>query len=136
MDENHVNVSTMIGETCVHIAGMDIASDLITFTMQSGRIFTLKHNQDCCEAVEVEDVIGYPETLLGTPILVAEERSNSTDPLPPNSWEDSYTWTFYTFATVKGFVTLRWLGQSNGYYSESVDCYLTEPSTPLIEEGR
>jgi hypothetical protein len=52
-------------------------------------------------------------------LLEAEEVSDyDADSL--YAGEESYTWTFYKFATRKGFVTVRWYGSSNGYYSESV----------------
>jgi len=75
------------------------------------------HDQDCCESVRLYDITGNPDDLIGAPLVMADETSSFDDP-PPNP--DSWTWTYYKLATVKGFVTLRWLGESNGYYSEGV----------------
>lgn len=97
-------------------------SDEIRFFMEDGDEYLMYHEQDCCENVRVEDVIGDLKDLEGSPILVAEEVSGETpEDFEVNEWRESYTWTFYKFSTIKGSVTLRWLGESNGYYSERVD---------------
>jgi hypothetical protein len=88
----------------------------VRFESSDGRVFRLYHSQDCCENVDVEDICGDIEDLVGAPILMAEE-STSED----SDGCESKTWTFYKFATMKGYVTIRWLGESNGYYSESVE---------------
>ncbi len=87
--------------------------------MDDGSAYAFHHEQDCCENVWVEDVCGDVADLIGSPLVQAEEVvSKEGDPKP--EYPDSWTWTFYKFATIKGSVTLRWLGESNGYYSESV----------------
>jgi len=80
--------------------------------------YKMYHSQSCCENVVILDVCGDLEDLIGTQIVVAEERTNCQNDLKDH---DSVTWTFYTIRTVKGTIDIIWKGTSNGYYSESVD---------------
>lgn len=74
------------------------------------------HEQDCCEGVYVQEIHGDLGDLQGSPLLLADEVISYS-----NSSEDSCTWTFCKFGTIKGSVTIRWVGTSNDYYSESVN---------------
>lgn len=87
--------------------------------------YVFSHHQDCCEHVYIESIVGDVQDLVNTPILIAEESTGDTPADSTASPSDSYTWTFYKFATFKGWVDIRWLGESNGYYSESVDVEYT-----------
>ena len=109
------DVSDMLNKTIVSIEGMYGGCEQITFTCSDGTRYGMWHEQDCCESVRIEDVAGNPDDLLDTPLLMSESYTNSD--------RITGTWTFYKFATVKGYVTLRWLGESNGYYSEDVSFY-------------
>ena len=112
------DVSMLTGLTLVNIT---VSDDEIVFTDSDGRAYKMWHGQDCCESVTIEDITGEINDLLYTPILFAESVSNS-DNLNErkSSYDESFTWTFYKFSTIKGSVTIRWYGTSNGYYSESV----------------
>ena len=92
----------------------------IFFIDEDGIEYEMFHDYDCCENVYIEDICGDINNLIGSKIIMAEEVINR-DLSPLNKFDESYTWTFYKFATVKGYVTIRWYGESNGYYSEEVD---------------
>lgn len=110
-------VAYMLGKT---MRSVEQSEDEILFKATTGEVFRMYHGQDCCEHVEIEDIAGDLGDLVGSPLTMSEEISSEPpDGHVPN--EESETWTFYKFATVKGFVTIRWYGSSNGYYSESVD---------------
>lgn len=111
----YVSVEEMINETF-----SSVTSDLESVTFENDKVrYVLYHDQDCCESVVVEEIVGDLSDLEKWPILVAREETNADG---PELNEESYTWTFYNFATFKGYVTIRFLGTSNGYYSESVCC--------------
>jgi len=90
----------------------------IYFTSTLGRKWRMFHYQDCCERVTVEDICGDLDDLIGSPILLAEEVISDREEA---ECDYSCTWTFYKLATVKGYVTIRWYGTSNGWYSENVN---------------
>lgn len=102
----------------------NVSGNEIRFETIEGDVYRLAHYQDCCESVRVEDIAGNLENLVGSPLTMAEESSSENETpiqLRPPEYAESYTWTFYRFATKKGYVTIRFLGESNGYYSERVD---------------
>lgn len=100
----------------------------IIFTTSDGKKYKLYHEQNCCENVYLEDIDGNIEDLIGQTVLDAYE-STSRDKSPANTYAESYTWTFYSIRTVKTSITIRWYGESNGYYSEEVDFVLIDNSS-------
>jgi len=116
------SVSELVGKV-FHTVTVD--ADLMSVSFIAGDYaFQLFHKQDCCESVLVEDIVGELSDLEGSVILSAEEVTSDVHPDGVVKREvDSFTWTFYKFSTFKGSVTIRFFGQSNGYYSESVDCW-------------
>ena len=116
------NFEDLIGKTLVSIQG-GIFCDEMFVTDSDGCQYKLYHAQAWCERVDIVDIIGDLEDLIGHPLLLAEEVINQDEnPEGVDTTEKpySFTWTFYKMATIKGSVTIRWYGASNGCYSERV----------------
>ena len=103
---------SLVGKTLV---GLIQDHDYIIFFTED-EVFYMYHNQNCCESVTIESVVGDWNDVIDTEILTANESTDGGE-----TDYGTYTWTFYTLRTIKGTVDLRWHGESNGYYSESVD---------------
>ena len=117
-------LSDMIGKV---FTSVEQVNDDLVFTCLDG-VFTFTHNQNCCESVDIESIVGDLGDLVGSPLLLAEESTSDSNPegVAVPEYQDSFTWTFYKFATIKGYVDVRWYGSSNGYYSERVDLEFKE----------
>jgi hypothetical protein len=118
--------NALYGQIVTEIKGAEKGKEEIEFILADGKKYKMYHVQDCCKRVTIEDICGDISDLIGSPIFLADEVT-SNEPLKDKTWDkiggyapESFTWTFYKLATIKGYVTIRWLGESNGYYSESV----------------
>lgn len=100
-----------------------IGNDELRFYLTDDHYVKLYHQQDCCESVTIEDIVGDLNDLVETPLLLVEETSSRGD----DDGYESSTWTYYRFRTIKGSVDIRWYGTSNGYYSEAVHVDIVTP---------
>lgn len=117
---SELNIAMLVGKTLSRVR--NDSNKRIVFTTDNEDQYALGHIQSCCESVTVEDICGSLSDLVGSPIVQAEENTSKDNPEGvKKDYQDSFTWTFYRLATAKGQVVIRWYGESNGYYSESVD---------------
>lgn len=117
---SYSKIDILIGKT---IKSIDQKEDSILFETSDSEFYKMYHDQSCCEEVVIESVCGDLDWLLDSPVLLAEERTSNQNPIESKDMygdDTSFTWTFYEIATIKGSVTIRWYGSSNGYYSEAV----------------
>ena len=123
--EKVVNFEVFLGKIFTKI---DVDNENIFFHCDDGSEYRMFHNDDWCESVTIDDIVGDIDDLLNNEILTATENSNSDFPKLDYEYDgecipESFTWTFYNISTIKGHVTIKWYGTSNGYYSESVTVY-------------
>jgi hypothetical protein len=118
------SIVAMLGR---HMCKVEVntAKDELRFTDDEGYEYVFYHEQDCCESVFIEEIIGDLDGLTCGVITEAEETIHyptEAEIALAGNGNDSETWTFYKFNTDQGNpVTIRWRGESNGYYSEKVD---------------
>ena len=108
-------IADMVGKVFTSVKA---TGDTMVFENETDR-YVFFHAQDCCESVGINDIVG-DLSGLENEVLVTADEVEGESPADFEAYE-SYTWTFYKFATRKGYVDVRWLGESNGYYSESVN---------------
>lgn len=115
------DITKIVGEVLTHI-DTDENNETIRLTTKSGRVFLIYHSQDCCESVRVVDTKGDWHKLVGKVVVEASAIARSDGDVPAEiEYSDSWTETVLTFRTDDETVISRWIGESNGYYSESVD---------------
>lgn len=70
-------LDAIVGSTIDRVEGCEKGSEVVKLFLSDGNVAVMYHDQDCCEGVEVEDVCGDIADLIGSPILMAEEYSQS-----------------------------------------------------------
>jgi len=116
-EKERVAFETLQGKTFtkVYQESDEDYGDVVFFVGEDGSYVHCNTEYQMMNDVDVwiEDICGELEDLIGSPILQAEETVE----------EGEITYSFYKIATIKGYVTIRWCGKSNGYYSEQASLF-------------
>lgn len=69
-----VNFNVLIGEVLTSITK---GKERIFIATQSNKMFVMEHQQDCCESVDIHEILGDANDVIGLPITKAEELESS-----------------------------------------------------------
>ena len=110
------------------VTGLNPGSSSIIFVCKDNTIIEMSHEQECCESVIVEGADSYDnkDDIYTDCEWCEMSKEVNHDAISDNlcfNAFDSFTWTFYKVKTNRGYDTIRWYGESNGYYSEEVDFF-------------
>jgi hypothetical protein len=127
-----VELKVLVGKKITDIKGLEKESDEVSFFTDGGDEYKFHHLQTSRERVVLNDFDGSAEDLIGATVLSAEEVEGECE-APEHA--DSYTWAFYKIETDKGGLWMRWIGESNGYYSEGVAFILVKKLNAWVTLG-
>jgi hypothetical protein len=118
---NYANFFELKGKTITSIDGSNSDDSDTIITTSDGSSYTLTHIQDCCEHVRVYGSVGNIDDVLNEEVIAAEDTNPMDNPNAPDyKYYESATWSQFRIVTNKGSFEIWWLGESNGYYSETV----------------
>ena len=118
---NYANFFELKGKTITSIQGSKSDDGDTIITTSDGSSYTLTHIQDCCEHVRVYGTVGNIDDVLNEEVIAAEDTNPMDNPNAPDyKIYDSATWSQFRIVTNKGTFEIWWLGESNGYYGETV----------------
>ena len=109
---NSCDIKDMVGKKVLGIYYDEENFQILT----DDGVYAFYHEQSCCEDVWLTQVDGISDKIIGSRIVIAEEVLDEKD-----TEYGHITWSFYKIGTNKGMIDFRWQGESNGYYSETVD---------------
>ncbi len=113
------------GETLISVDGVKEGSDEVIFKTESGRTFRMFHSQDCCESVKISRC---SSAYAGHGILVEDAKEVIESNIP--ACESATRTTFIVNNGGYSGFFIEWIGESNGYYSESVSFVELKAETP------
>ena len=106
------NIKDMVGKKVLGIYYDEENFQILT----DDCVYIFYHEYSCCESVWLTQVDGISDKIIGSRIVIAEVVTDEKD-----TEHGHITWSFYKIGTNKGMIDFRFQGESNGYYSESVD---------------
>lgn len=132
--ERKINsLNDLFGRKIESVEGCYKGSNFMKIKFTDG-ISVVFQPSNLCANVEIDDVNGDPQGMVGHLIKKVEVVSNKQFSAK-DEYTKNYLWTFYKFATLDGYIDIRWYGTSNGWYSEEVLWTILDENDEMITCG-